>query len=159
MFNTKIFENNIPNQSTKVIIKTTNPKKQHYLLKKVSLLILFPLMFIQIINCFTFCLAENNNKAEEIRRWSNGVGLWGKRSLPTSGSHDILNDPTQKAFLFKRPENSWNKLNALWGKRSSVGLQPSLNWQTATGLWGKKRSVIKPIHDNLAFFDFINLRN
>ncbi|CAK5086188.1 unnamed protein product [Meloidogyne enterolobii] len=161
MSNPKIFENT-KKQSTKNLIKpTTNLQQQKHLLKKVSLLLLLPLMFLQIINCFTFCLAENNNKVEEMRRWSNGVGLWGKRSM-SSGTNELLDNPTENAFLFKRPENSWHKLNALWGKRSSVGIPPSSNWQTATGLWGKKRSVISPLpsawQQISAYYDLANSR-
>uniref|UniRef100_A0AC34R327 Uncharacterized protein n=1 Tax=Panagrolaimus sp. JU765 TaxID=591449 RepID=A0AC34R327_9BILA len=64
------------------------------------------------------------------RNWNNAaVGLWGKRSLP---SHFFVSDDSRS--VVKRPEDSWTKLNSLWGKRSS--------WQTATGLWGK-RSVVK----------------
>ncbi|KAL7078453.1 hypothetical protein ACQ4LE_002282 [Meloidogyne hapla] len=160
MSNTKIYENINKHNSTKNLIKTTNQQKQKHLLKKVSLLLLLPLMFLQIINCFTFCLAEKNNNAEEMRRWSNGVGLWGKRSMSSSGTDDLLDNPTENALLFKRPENSWHKLNALWGKRS--GLPPSSNWQTATGLWGKKRSVISPLPSKWqqisAYYDLANSR-
>uniref|UniRef100_A0A1I8BL42 Uncharacterized protein n=1 Tax=Meloidogyne hapla TaxID=6305 RepID=A0A1I8BL42_MELHA len=131
MSNTKIYENINKHNSTKNLIKTTNQQKQKHLLKKVSLLLLLPLMFLQIINCFTFCLAEKNNNAEEMRRnrWSpNGVGLWGKRSMSSSGTDDLLDNPTENALLFKRPENSWHKLNALWGKRSVISPLPS-KWQ------------------------------
>uniref|UniRef100_A0A915MAR4 Uncharacterized protein n=1 Tax=Meloidogyne javanica TaxID=6303 RepID=A0A915MAR4_MELJA len=136
MSNPKIFENT--KQPTKNLIKpTTNLQQQKHLLKKVSLLLLLPLM------------------------WSNGVGLWGKRSM-SSGTNELLDNPTENALLFKRPENSWHKLNALWGKRSSVGIPPSSNWQTATGLWGKKRSVISPLpsawQQISAYYDLANSR-
>jgi hypothetical protein len=62
------------------------------------------------------------------RNWNNAaVGLWGKRSgLPAL--YDISDDTP--GAVVKRPQDSWTKLNSLWGKRSS--------WQTATGLWGKR---------------------
>ena len=62
------------------------------------------------------------------RNWNNAaVGLWGKRSaLPAL--YDISDDIP--GAVVKRPQDSWTKLNSLWGKRSS--------WQTATGLWGKR---------------------
>uniref|UniRef100_A0A914I7C8 Uncharacterized protein n=1 Tax=Globodera rostochiensis TaxID=31243 RepID=A0A914I7C8_GLORO len=67
------------------------------------------------------------------QRWSNGVGLWGKRSdgMTNLALLDGLFDEARS--VRKRPEHSWHKLNALWGKRSS-----NSNWQTANGLWGKR---------------------
>jgi len=62
-----------------------------------------------------------------LRKWSNGVGLWGKRSI---GTYEIPLD--QVRYVEKRPEDSWNKLNSLWGKRSAS------SWQAANGLWGKR---------------------
>jgi len=59
------------------------------------------------------------------RNWNNAaVGLWGKRSAPT------FYDSEDVQAVVKRPQDSWTKLNSLWGKRSS--------WQTANGLWGKR---------------------
>ncbi|KAL3101505.1 hypothetical protein niasHT_025819 [Heterodera trifolii] len=73
------------------------------------------------------------------QRWSNGVGLWGKRSddLTNLALFSGLVDDARS--MRKRPEHGWHKLNALWGKRSA-----NSNWQTANGLWGK-RSVVPPL--------------
>jgi len=82
----------------------------------------------------------NPSGMEDTRKWSSGVGLWGKRSEPIVDDQPFLAfiDAQQNGrYMHKRPEDTWNKLNSLWGKRSS-------NWQTATGLWGK-RSPTGPI--------------
>jgi hypothetical protein len=72
-------------------------------------------------------IANSLNGAK--RNWNNAaVGLWGKKRSAGPALYDISDDTL--GAVVKRPQDSWTKLNSLWGKRSS--------WQTATGLWGKR---------------------
>jgi len=103
-------------------------------------LMMFGLCLILLVELMPGSANAESIGLDDTRKWSSGVGLWGKRS---SIFDDHQESPSLRSafmdteqgtrFVQKRPEDTWNKLNSLWGKRSS-----SSNWQTATGLWGKR---------------------
>ncbi|KAI1704190.1 prothoracicostatic peptide-like [Ditylenchus destructor] len=123
------------------ILSTTNRLSSWILAVFISLSVLLSLSDA-VAEVYIPAVARSD---DAMRRWSNGVGLWGKRSASPypqdigswnekrAATFQIDSNPEVARFLSKRPEDSWNKLNSLWGKRSS-------NWQTANGLWGKRSS-------------------
>uniref|UniRef100_A0A915DZW1 Uncharacterized protein n=1 Tax=Ditylenchus dipsaci TaxID=166011 RepID=A0A915DZW1_9BILA len=70
------------------------------------------LLSICVPNASGAAVTGGSEGGDNARRWSTGRSM-GKRSSQLA----FAENPETARYLAKRPEDSWNKLNSLWGKR------------------------------------------
>jgi len=113
----------------------------------IALLLVLVVSFVSAIPTGATGSTDNGKGAmpAPLRKWGNGgaMGLWGRKRSASLVGMDAYYDeaPANERIwasndgpsLAKRPEDSWNKLNSLWGKRASQS-----SWQAANGLWGRR---------------------